>query len=62
MKAAEMRLNIAEIRETFRRGCPECRVPALAADLGPALAGVAMYVLMAAVLTLKPAGLFPARG
>lgn len=35
--------------------------PALAADLGPAFAGIAMYVLMAAVLILKPAGLFPAR-
>ena len=36
--------------------------PSVAADLGPALAGIAMYVLMAAVLSLKPAGLFPARG
>lgn len=36
--------------------------PSLAADLGPALAGIAMYVLMALVLALKPAGLFPARG
>ena len=35
--------------------------PSLAADLGPALAGIAMYVLMALVLALKPAGLFPAR-
>ena len=35
--------------------------PTLAADLGPALAGIAMYVLMTAVLILKPAGLFPAR-
>jgi len=35
--------------------------PTLAADLGPALAGIAMYVLMATVLILKPAGLFPAR-
>ncbi len=35
--------------------------PSLAADLGPALAGIAMYVLMALVLVLKPAGLFPAR-
>lgn len=35
--------------------------PTVAADLGPAVAGIAMYVLMAAVLTLKPAGLFPAR-
>ena len=36
--------------------------PALAAELGAALAGIAMYLLMAAVLILKPAGLFPARG
>ncbi|TCS35588.1 amino acid/amide ABC transporter membrane protein 1 (HAAT family) [Paucimonas lemoignei] len=36
--------------------------PSLAADLGPALAGISMYVLMALVLALKPAGLFPARG
>ena len=36
--------------------------PTLAAELGPALAGILMYMLMAAVLTLKPAGLFPARG
>jgi len=35
--------------------------PTLAADLGPALAGIAMYVLMATVLILKPDGLFPAR-
>ncbi len=35
--------------------------PTLAADLGPALAGIAMYVLMATVLILKPVGLFPAR-
>ena len=41
---------------------PTVLPPAVAADLGPALAGIAMYVLMAAVLTLKPAGLFPARG
>ena len=36
--------------------------PAVAADVGPALAGIAMYVLMAVVLIVKPAGLFPARG
>jgi branched-chain amino acid transport system permease protein len=34
----------------------------LAANLGPALAAIAIYVLMAAVLFLKPSGLFPARG
>ena len=35
--------------------------PAVAADIGPAMASIAMYVLMAAVLVFKPAGLFPAR-
>lgn len=34
----------------------------LAADLGPAIAGMLTYVLMAAVLFFKPQGLFPARG
>ena len=34
---------------------------ALAADIGPALASIAMYVLMALVLVIKPSGLFPAR-
>lgn len=33
----------------------------LAATLGPALAAIAIYVLMAAVLFFKPSGLFPAR-
>lgn len=36
--------------------------PALAADLASGLASIAMYILMAAVLALKPSGLFPARG
>ena len=35
--------------------------PALAADLGPLFAEVAMYALMAAVLAFRPAGLFSAR-
>ena len=35
--------------------------PSLAADIGPAAASIAMYVLMAAVLVFKPSGLFPAR-
>ena len=34
---------------------------AVASNLGPALAAIAIYVLMAAVLFLKPSGLFPAR-
>ena len=36
--------------------------PALAGELGRAVAGMMMYLLMAAVLTFKPNGLFPARG
>jgi branched-chain amino acid transport system permease protein len=36
--------------------------PTLVSDLAPAIAGVAVYALMAAVLAFKPAGLFPARG
>jgi branched-chain amino acid transport system permease protein len=35
--------------------------PSLAADVGPALASIAIYVLMAVVLVVKPSGLFPAR-
>ena len=35
--------------------------PSLAADVGPAVASIAMYLLMAAVLVFKPSGLFPAR-
>ena len=34
----------------------------IAADLGPAVAAMLTYVLMAAVLYYKPQGLFPARG
>lgn len=36
--------------------------PAVAADVGPALSSVVMYLLMALVLSFKPSGLFPARG
>jgi branched-chain amino acid transport system permease protein len=35
--------------------------PCLAADVGPAVASIAMYLLMAGVLVFKPSGLFPAR-
>jgi branched-chain amino acid transport system permease protein len=35
--------------------------PATASNVGPAVAGIAIYVLMAAVLVWKPQGLFPAR-
>ncbi len=33
----------------------------VAADLGPALASISMYILMAIILVFKPNGLFPAR-
>ena len=36
--------------------------PASASSLGPALASIAIYVLMAAILMWRPQGLFPARG
>jgi branched-chain amino acid transport system permease protein len=35
--------------------------PSIATDVGSAVASVAMYVAMAIVLVVKPAGLFPAR-
>ncbi|MEI8401525.1 MAG: branched-chain amino acid ABC transporter permease [Alcaligenaceae bacterium] len=36
--------------------------PAVASSVGPTLAAIAIYILMAAVLVFRPAGLFPARG
>ena len=36
--------------------------PASASSLGPALASICIYVLMAAILIWRPQGLFPARG
>ena len=36
--------------------------PVTARTIGPALASMTMYLLMAGVLALRPAGLFPARG
>jgi branched-chain amino acid transport system permease protein len=36
--------------------------PATANQVGPALASMAIYVLMAIVLTFRPTGLFPAKG
>lgn len=36
--------------------------PATAGSVGPTLAAIAIYVLMAIVLVFRPAGLFPARG
>lgn len=36
--------------------------PAVAASVGPTLAAMAIYILMAGVLAFRPSGLFPARG
>jgi branched-chain amino acid transport system permease protein len=36
--------------------------PQLASNLGPSVSSILIYVLMAAVLVLRPQGLFPARG
>lgn len=36
--------------------------PAVASSVGPTLAAISIYVLMAAVLVYRPSGLFPARG
>jgi branched-chain amino acid transport system permease protein len=36
--------------------------PAVAGSVGPTLAALSIYILMAAVLVFRPAGLFPARG
>jgi branched-chain amino acid transport system permease protein len=36
--------------------------PAVASSVGPTLAALSIYLLMAAVLVFRPAGLFPARG
>jgi branched-chain amino acid transport system permease protein len=36
--------------------------PVAADTAGPALASMLIYLLMALVLALRPAGLFPARG
>lgn len=36
--------------------------PAVASSVGPTLAAISIYVLMAVVLVFKPSGLFPARG
>ena len=36
--------------------------PAVASSVGPTLAAIAIYLLMAIVLVFRPAGLFPARG
>lgn len=45
----------------FLPGLLQAGLPA-AANLGPTLAAIAIYVLMAGILFLRPTGLFPARG
>ena len=46
------------LQALFREFLP----PQMASAAGPALASVAIYVFMAAVLAIRPQGLFPARG
>ena len=46
------------MQQMFREFLP----PQVASAAGPAVASVAIYVFMAAVLAFKPQGLFPARG
>jgi branched-chain amino acid transport system permease protein len=46
------------MQQLFRAFLP----PQMASAAGPAVASVAIYVFMAAVLAFKPQGLFPARG
>ena len=46
------------LQQLFREFLP----PQMASAAGPAVASVAIYVFMAAVLAIKPQGLFPARG
>ena len=46
------------MQQLFRAFLP----PQMASAAGPAVASVAIYVFMAAVLAFKPRGLFPARG
>jgi len=46
------------MQQLFREFLP----PQVASAAGPAVASVAIYVFMAAVLAIRPQGLFPARG
>ena len=36
--------------------------PAVASSVGPTLAAILIYIVMAVVLAFRPSGLFPARG
>ena len=49
-------------RTLLQQGLREFLPPQWASAAGPALASVAVYVLMAVVLAVKPQGLFPSRG
>jgi branched-chain amino acid transport system permease protein len=49
-------------RTVLQQGLREALPPQWASAAGPALASVAVYVLMAAVLVWRPQGLLPVRG
>jgi branched-chain amino acid transport system permease protein len=49
-------------RTLLPMGLSQVLPPQWAAQAGPAVASILIYVLMAAVLFWKPRGLFPARG
>jgi branched-chain amino acid transport system permease protein len=49
-------------RTLLQSGLREALPPQWASAAGPALASIAVYVLMAAVLVWRPQGLFPVRG
>jgi branched-chain amino acid transport system permease protein len=46
----------------LQQGLRETLPPQWASAAGPALASLAMYLLMAAVLAWRPQGLWPVRG
>ena len=54
--------SVADIVPDSFRLFREFLPPAMASNLGPAVASILIYVLMAGVLFWKPQGLFPARG
>jgi len=49
-------------RTLLQHGLREFLPPQWASAAGPAIASIAVYVFMAAVLVVRPQGLFPARG
>jgi branched-chain amino acid transport system permease protein len=49
-------------RTVLQQGLREALPPQWASAAGPALASIAIYVLMAAVLVWRPQGLLPMRG